>query len=236
MRRKNPFKHHRFPSEVILCAVRLYLRYPLSYADTRDLLQERGVHVDRATIYRWVLKFGPEIAKRSFAYRNSKGLDWHVDETYIKVNGQWCYLWRAVDQNGQFIDFRLTKRRDAKAAKAFFKQAFDKVREFRPIGICTDKSPTLRKVIAELNDDWDPLDHRYVHVDKKYKNNRIESDHAALKRLLKLGKGFRRLHSAKATLKGIEAIRTIKNNHIRNINPGVKGEIEFVNNLFGVEA
>ncbi len=236
MQRKNPFKHHRFPAEVILCAVRLYLRYPLSYADTRDLLAERGINIDRATIYRWVLKFGPEIAKRSFAHRNSKGLSWHVDETYIKVNGEWCYLWRAVDAQGQFIDFRLTRRRDAKAAKAFFRQAFETVREYRPIGICTDKSPTLRKVIAELNDDWDPLEHRYIHVDEKHKNNRIESDHAALKRLLRTGKSFRRLHSAKSTLKGIEAIRTIKHNHIRNIKPGVRGEIEFVNKLFDLAA
>ena len=89
MRRKDPFKHHRFPKEVILSAVRLYLRYPLSYRDVRDLLEERGVKVNRATVYRWVLKFGPEIAKRSFAHRNSKGLDWHVDETYIKVNGEY---------------------------------------------------------------------------------------------------------------------------------------------------
>ena len=97
MPRKNPFKHHRFSREVILCAVRLYLRYPLSYSDVRDLREERGVQVDRATIYRWVIEFGPEIAKRSFARRNSKGLDWHVDETYIQVNGKWRYLWRAVD-------------------------------------------------------------------------------------------------------------------------------------------
>ncbi len=112
------------------------------------------------------MKFGPEISERSFARRNSTGLGWHVDETDIKVNGAWCYLWREVDQYGQFIDFRLTKLRDAKAAKAFFRHAFETVREYRPIGICTDKSPTLRKVIAELNDDWDPLEHRYVHVDK----------------------------------------------------------------------
>ena len=119
------------------------------------------------------------------------------------MSGAWFYLWRVVDAQGQFIDFRLTRRRDAKAAKAFFRQAFGTAREYRPIGIYTDKSLTLRKVIAELNDDWDPFEQLYIHVDKKYKNNRIESDHATLKRLLRTGKGFRRLHSAKVTLKGI---------------------------------
>ena len=169
------------------------------------MLLERGISVDCSTIYRWVMKFGPEISKRCFAHRNSKGLGWHVNETYIKVNGTWKYLWRAVDQHDKFIDFRLTAKRDTKAAKHFFKQAFETVREYRPIGICADKSPTLRKVIAELNDEWNPFEHRYIHVDKKWINNRIEGDHAALKRLLRLGKGFKTMRSAKATLKGIEA-------------------------------
>ena len=80
--RRDPFKHHRFPSDVILLAVRWYCRFPLSYRDVRDLLAERGIVIDAATIYRWVQKFGPEIAKRAFKYRSWRGLDWHVDETY----------------------------------------------------------------------------------------------------------------------------------------------------------
>ncbi|MEM9498432.1 MAG: IS6 family transposase [Pseudomonadota bacterium] len=100
--------------------MRWYCRNPLSYRDVRDLLAERGISVDPATINRWVVKFGPEIAKRSFSRRGPRGLSWHVDETYVRVGGKWRYLWRAVDQNGKVIDFRLTARRDAKAARAFF--------------------------------------------------------------------------------------------------------------------
>jgi IS6 family transposase len=97
---RDPFKGHRFPRSIILTAVRWYCRFPLSYRDVRDLLAERGVEVDAATVYRWVQKFGPEVSRRAFKHRSWRGLSWHVDETYVRVNGRWCYLWRAVDQRG----------------------------------------------------------------------------------------------------------------------------------------
>jgi IS6 family transposase len=104
-------------------AVRIYLRYPLSYQDVADLLGERGVDVDRTTVFRWVQKFGPELAKRTEGHLSRASLNWHVDETYIRVGGKWRYLWRAIDADGQLVDFRLTARRDAKAAKAFLNKA-----------------------------------------------------------------------------------------------------------------
>lgn len=113
MTRKTPFKHHRFPAVVILCAVRMYLRYPLSYQDAADLLAERGVHVDRSTVYRWVRKFGPQIAAGIERRRQWVGLNWHVDETYIRAGGKWRYLWRAIDRHGHLIDFRLTIARQS---------------------------------------------------------------------------------------------------------------------------
>nr|WP_264210832.1 IS6 family transposase [Leisingera thetidis] len=129
MSRRNPFKRHRFLREVILLAVRWYCRYPLSYRDVRDMLAKRGVAVDASTVHRWVRKFGPENRKRAQArHRSWRGLQWHVDEAYLRVGGRWRYLWRAVDQFGQLIDFRLTARRDAKAARAFLCQARDTVR------------------------------------------------------------------------------------------------------------
>lgn len=135
MRRKLQFKDHRFPHAIILCAVRWYLRFPLSYQDVVDLLAERGITVDRSTVYRWVIKFGPEITKRTEKHLRRASVDWHVDETYIRVGGKWRYLWRAIDANGpppgtlqcpagqRMVDFRLTARRDAKAAKAFLNKA-----------------------------------------------------------------------------------------------------------------
>lgn len=230
--RREPFKGHRFPKDIILLAVRWYCRFPLSYADVRDLLAERGIDVDRATVYRWVQKFGPEIARRAYVHRSWRGLNWHVDETYVRVGGKWRYLWRAVDQQGQFVDFRLTARRDAKAAKAFLKQAIESSRPYRPVAICTDKAPGYRKVIDDINHRYDPNFDHIMHIDRKWRNNRIESDHAALKRLLGTRQSFRSLRTAKASLMAIEAIRNIKNDNIEGRQPGVLGEIAFVRNLF----
>lgn len=233
---RQPFKRHRFPAVVILYAVRMYLRYPVSYQDTADLLAERGVLIDRSTIYRWVQKFGPELAKRTERHRSWISPDWHVDETYLRVGGQWRYLWRAIDRHGQLIDFRLTARRDAKAAKAFLRKAIERVRLHRPVTICTDKAPMYRKAIRDENRRYDPHFDSITHIDRKWRNNRIESDHAALKRLLGYRQSFRSLRTAKATLQSIEAVRTIKNNHIPGIAPGVQGEIAFVHQLFGLDA
>ncbi|MEM8630662.1 MAG: DDE-type integrase/transposase/recombinase [Pseudomonadota bacterium] len=125
MQRKPPFKHHRFP---------------------------RGITIDRSTVYRWVQTLGPELARRTEKNLRRASVDWHVDETYIRVGGKWRYLWRAIDANGQMVDFRLTARRDAKAAKA--------------------------------------------------------------------------------TLSGIETIRTIKRGHVHHKQAGVKGEIQVISQLF----
>lgn len=230
---RSPFKHHRFPPDVILCAVRWYCRFALSCRDVRDLLSERGIDVDASTIHRWVRKFGPEIAKRSFKHRSWRGLNWHVDETYIKVGGKWRYLWRAVDQCGQLVDFRLTARRDLKAARAFLKQACENARLYQPRTITTDKAHSYARVIGEMNQFELPGD-GILHNNRKWENNRIESDHAALKKIITPMRGFKSLSSAKATLRGIEAIRTIKRGHVYGKDPGITGEIRFVESLFGL--
>ena len=231
----SPFKRHRFPPELILLAGRWYCRYPLSYRDVRDLLSERGIQVDPATINRWVVKFGPEIARRSYPKRCFRGLDWYVDETYVRVSGKWRYLWRAVDQNGQVIDFRLTAKRNASAARAFIRQAHETVRIYAPMSITTDKAPTYKRVIAELNRHVCPGE-EVTHITRKGRNNRIESDHAALKRIIDPGKGFQSLRTAKATLKGIEAIRMIKRGHIIDPPTNPIGEVRLLNELFDIAA
>ena len=231
----NPFKRHRFPAETILLAVRWYCRYPLSYRDVRDLLSERGIDVDPATINRWVVKFGPEIAKRSYSRRCYRGLDWYVDETYVRVGGKWRYLWRAVDQHGQVIDFRLTAKRNVSAANAFIRQAHETVRIYAPMSITTDKAPTYKRVIADLNRYCFPGE-EVIHVTRKGLNNRIESDHAALKRITAPGKGFQSLRTAKATLKGIEAIRMIKRGHVIDPPANTTGEVRLLNELFELAA
>ncbi len=110
MPRKSPFKRPRLPRDIILCPVRWYLRYPLSCQYVADLLAERGVTIDRSTLYHWVQKFGPELTKRTEKHLRRASVDWHVDETEILVGG----TWRLNDANGQMVDFRLTARRDAR--------------------------------------------------------------------------------------------------------------------------
>lgn len=233
---QNPFKRHRFPKDVILLAVRWYCRYPLSYRDVRDLLAERGIMLDAATIYRWVQKFGPEIRKRAYGrHRSWRGLQWHVDETYVRANGRWCYLWRAVDQRGQLIDFRLTARRNANAARAFLHQASETVRCYQSMTIITDKAHSYAKVIEEMNYGNGP-DDRIRHIDLKHLNNRIEADHAALKQLLRPKCSFRKLMAAKNTLKGVETHRAIKKGHFARNKPGVLKEIALVADLFKTAA
>ena len=119
------FKGRRFPKEVILLVVRWYCSYSLSYRDIEELASERGLKVDHSTINRWVIKYSPQL-EELFRKRHKKrvGRSWRMDETYIKINGVWVYLYRAVDSLGNTIEFLLRKHRDASAAKAFFSKAF----------------------------------------------------------------------------------------------------------------
>ena len=108
---------------MILLAVRWYLRYGLSYRDLEELLAERGIEVDHVTLYRWVQRFTPQLVDAARPSRHSGGDRWFVDETYLKVSGEWRYLYRAVDQFGQVIDVMLSERRDGPAARRFFQGA-----------------------------------------------------------------------------------------------------------------
>lgn len=113
--------------------------FPLLF--DHDLRFAHAVEVDRSTVLRWVQKFGPELSKRTEIQQRRASVKWHVDETYIRVGGESRFLWRAVDANGQMVDFRLTARRDTKAAQAFLNKAIERVRLHRPVTIVTDKAP-----------------------------------------------------------------------------------------------
>lgn len=130
------------------------------------------------------------------------------------------------------VDFRLTARRDARAAKAFLRKAIERARLHRPVTICTDRAHAYRRVIREINHRYDPHFDGIRHIDRKWRNNLIESDHAAMTRLLGYRQSFRSLRTAKATLSGIETIRTSKRGHIHHKQPGLGGEIAFIDRLF----
>ena len=166
------FAGYRFPPDVILLAVRWYLRYGLSYHDVEELLAERGIQVDHVTTYRWVQRFTPLLIEAARPCRHAVGDRWFVDETYVKVNGVWRYVYRAVDQYGQVIDVYVSKRRNMVAARRFFETAL--VAHGRPAEVTTDLAAPLLRVVDELLPNA-------VHDTEQYSNNRIENDHGRLK-------------------------------------------------------
>ena len=114
------FTGFRFPPEVILLAVRWYLRYGLSYRDLEELLAERGIDDDHITLFRWVQRFTPLLIDAARPVRHLASDRWFVDDTYVKVSGVWSYVYRAVDQHGQVIDVYDSRRRDIASARSFF--------------------------------------------------------------------------------------------------------------------
>ena len=161
------FAGFRFPPEVILIAVRWYLRYGLSYRDLEELLAERGIEVDHVTLFRWVQRFTPLLVEAGRPCRHRVGGHWFVDETYVKVSGSWRYVYRAVDQYGQVIDVFVSRKRDLKAARTFFATAIRSHGD--PGEVTTDRAHTLVRVIAELLP-------AALHDTTQYANNRVEAD------------------------------------------------------------
>jgi transposase-like protein len=146
---RSAFTGFRFPADVIVVAVRWYLRFGLSYRDVEELLDERGVEVDHVTVYRWVQRFTPLLLDAARFGRHSPGDRWFVDETYVKVNGVWRYVYRAIDQHGQVIDVLLSARRDAAAARGFFRRALSTLK-VKPVEVITDAAPVYPAVPDEV--------------------------------------------------------------------------------------
>jgi IS6 family transposase len=198
------FKGFRFPPEIIVLAVRWYLRYGLSYRDVEELLTERGIEVDHVTVYRWVQRFTPLLADAARPCRHAVGDRWFVDETYVKVAGRWRYVYRAIDQYGQIIDVCVSARRDIRAARRFFTTALGAHDE--PTEVVTDRAWTLRAVIDELIPGA-------FHNTEQYANNRIETDHGRLKARLRPMRGLKRDHTARVIMRGHALMQNIRRGH-----------------------
>jgi putative transposase len=199
------FKGHRFEKTAILLCVRWYLAYPLSYRNLKDMMFERGVEVDHSNIYRWVQKFTPQLeAVFRKGEKRAVGNSWRMDETYIKVNGKWKYLYRAVDKHGHTIDFLLAAHRDKKAALRFFKKAVGQ--HGLPKKITIDKSGANAAAIEALKEE---ASQEIEMRQNKYLNNIVEQDHRTIKRVVRPMLGFKSFRSARTTLQGIELMHMI---------------------------
>jgi len=204
------FKGAHFPQDIILMGVRWYVAYPLSYRHVEELMEERGVPVDHATIQRWVVKYSPLLEAAFHRRKRSVWLSWRMDETYIKVKGQWYYLYRAVDKTGQTIDFLLTEHRDEAAALRFLKKAIR--RHGVPEKITIDGSEANAAAIRSYNKEHGTaIAIRQI----KYLNNMVEQDHRGVKRVTRAMLGFKSFTAAQDTLVGIELMHMIKKRQMR---------------------
>ena len=198
-------KRLHYPLEVMLLCARRYAAYPLSLRNLEEMMAERGVIVDHATVHRWSLKILPVLAKVFRSRKRSVGSSWRMDETYIKVGGQWKYLYRAVDKLGQTVDFLLTARRDLAAARRFFERAID--RHDVPEKITIDKSgANTAAVNGMVADSGVTIELRQ----SKYLNNLIEQDHRAIKRIVRPMLGFKDFDCARRLIAGIETMHMVK--------------------------
>ena len=232
--RPKPFKYRHYQAEIILICLRWYLRYSLSYRDLEEMIAERGPSVDHTTIYRWVQRYGPILEKRCRAKLKPTNDSWRVDETYIKVKGEWMFLYRAVDSNGATVEFMLSLARDAVSAKRFFRKALRAKHTVPPQVTNVDRNPSYPKAVNKLqrNGTLSPeCELRPI----KYLNNLVEQDHRFIKRRVNPGMGFWSFDTALRTIHGYEAMHLLRKGQIQGTTKGdVRSQIRFVSTVFGL--
>ena len=261
MKNQSPFKWRHFEAEIILLCVRWYLRYSLSYRDREEMMAERGLSIDHTTIYRWVQRYAPELDKRCRPHLKACNDSWRVDEIYVKIKKIWMSLYRAVDSQGNTLEFLLSPTRDAEAAKRFFVKALHSTAGSAPQAhpveeqvaqptaaanpttttptprvINVDKNAAYPKAIGELKAEGaipEGCELRQV----KYLNNIVEQDHRFIKRRVKPGLGFFSPETAWNTLQGYEVMNMVRKGQVQGGSKGdIMGQMAFISGLFGVAA
>ncbi|MGP0690226.1 IS6 family transposase [Priestia aryabhattai] len=233
MEKQHLFKWKHYQPDIILLTVRWYLRYNLSFRDLVEMMEERGLSIAHTTIMRWVHQYGPQLEERVRHHLKSINDSWRVDETYIKVKGQWMYLYRAVDSEGHTIDFYLSESRDKQVAKHFFKKALAFSYVSKPRVITVDKNPAYPVAIQELKEEKQmPAGIRIRQV--KYLNNIVEQDHRFIKKRVRTMLGFKSFRTAKIIVSGIEVMHMIKKKQTHQRVTSAQNQKAFIHRLFGL--
>ena len=231
-----PFKWKHFAGEIILWLVRWYGRYALSYNDLKEIAAERGLCVERSTIYRWVQEYAPELSKRLKPYFKITCDSWKLDETYVKINGIWRYLYRAIDKNGQTLDWMLSLHRNKKSAKRFFKKILSNQHTINPRVINVDKSPTFPPALSELQDEM-VFDIKTKLRPIKYLNNAMENDHKPTKFKSRYRQWYQSFETAQNTIDGLEIMRAVQKGQIKRCPKGnVHVQNKLIDKVFGLAA
>jgi transposase-like protein len=218
------FKGRHFELEIVILCVRWYLRRKLSSRDLVEIMAERGLTMSHTTILRWVQRFVPEFERHWNRYAAGANPSWRVDETYVKVKGQWVYLYRAVDREGRTVEFRLSPRRNVAAAKAFLRKAC-RSQDAPPssISITLDGYAASHRAVREMQDQGE-LPHDAKLRPSKYLNNMIEQDHRNVKMRIGPMLGFKRFKYAATTLAGIELTHRIRKGQFVRDTLNVQGQ------------
>jgi IS6 family transposase len=199
------------------------------------MMAER-LDVDHVTIWRWVQRYAPELNRRYRPELRTTNGSWRVDGTYLRVAGKWTYLYRAVDSTGATIDFLLSARRDAPAARRFLLKALRSPGHPRPRVINVDGNPSYPRVIVELKKTGE-LGRRCRCRPVQYLNNIVEQDHRAIKRRVRSSQGFRAFRSAARTIQGVEMMNMIRKGQVRWLPKGdIAGQVAYVSGLLGLAA
>src|SRR5689334_11477382 len=202
------YRRHRFPPEIIQHAIWLYLRFTLSYRDVEELLADRGLDISYETVRRWVLKFGPAIARRLRRHRPRPSARWHLDEMVVRIAGKRMYLWRAVDHEGEILDMLVQRRRDTQAALRLIRKLLKK-QGFAPKLLVTDKLGSYGSAFRQLR-------LTCPHDRGLRKNNRAENSHQVVRRRERKMQRFKSARSAQRFLNIHSAVH-ITFNHQRHL-------------------
>jgi putative transposase len=196
-----PFNDLHFPTDVVLLAVMWRLRYKLGFRDVAELLLQRGYEVTHETIRSWEFRFAPLLAERLRAKRRGRAsVSWYLDETYVRVAGRWCYLYRAIDRDGELIDSMLSEQRDKHAARRFLRRLID-IAERRPLRVTTDRHPAYRRAIRWI------IGRRATHRTTQYLNNYTEQSHRAVKQRYHPMLGFGSFEAASRFCSAFDELR-----------------------------